>query len=102
MKFRITSTSWDTAMILVHYPVLKDFGFEIEKKIREKSSPIRDENGQIIRRIYQESYEAPYITIDSMEKLVELEKALGEELIVSIKTSIYDEPTIEIYDGYRE
>ena len=40
-----------------------------------------------------------YITILSIQKIIELSKVLGEELIIGTDN---DEPYIEIYDSYRE
>ncbi len=43
-------------------------------------------------------YGKAYITISSIQKIVELSKVLGEELIIGTDS---DEQYIEIYDDYR-
>ena len=81
MRFRIVSTAWYNCDISQYYPVLEDFGFEF----MESKSGV-----------------SCYITVDSLEKLTELEKAVRDPLIIFITHSVYEEPTIEIYDDYRE
>lgn len=86
MKFRITTVDvWFNATeILEEYPVLKNYGFQIENDGFGKTRA--------------------YIFIETLEQLVKLCEDVEYALILSreiesIDRLIYE---IEIYDGYRE
>jgi len=77
MKFRL-HTVWlrESKEILKKYPTLKEFSIETV--------------GDNL-----------YITLKDLEDLTKLSAKYGE-IILSSENSIYGEPTIEIYDDYRE
>lgn len=102
MQFKIRATSvceWDRfklgeELIITKYPWLKDFGFEYRNVGTYRIERIHDETGRVIeQRIPRPWYEA-YITIDTLEQLIALQKAAGLDLIIN-------EDAIEIYDDYR-
>lgn len=99
MKFHLKSTVYAKYYdkMLEVYPCLKDFGFDVEEKIYQKVSRVKDIHGEYIT---QENYVGvlePFVVINTLEELLELIRLLDEEVIVN------DDPaTIEIYDGYRE
>ena len=102
MKFKVSATSvWDfdshepKTKLIKEYPCLKNFGFEnilFEKPVRNR---IRDEEGRLITQFSYEPRYDTYITIDTIEQLLELIKVVENPLVIT-------ENEIEIYDGYRE
>ena len=101
MLYRISSVLWVSGEDLIaHYPTLQKFGFKLVEYKTPKGSWIRDENG---KRIWQESgfnvTHIPHIEIASLEELHALRRAVKSPLVYCASD---DEPTIEIYDGYRE
>lgn len=102
MKFEIRATSiWrdEHEQIPKAYPILKEFGYDVGKWTY-------DENGKRIFQVTDKRpYYVPYIEVDSLERLLELSRALNDEhtqeLIIDAGDG-RDMPIIEIYDGYRE
>ena len=97
MKFKIEASSvrWDGYEMLSKYPALTNFGYKVEEVTKIRNIPIRDEDN---KRIFQPTptiIKTPYITIDSLEQLIELHKVVDESLIIT-------SDSIEIYDSYRE
>lgn len=109
MKFEIRATSiWrdEHEQIPKAYPILKEFGYDVEERESDVGKWTYDENGkQIFQVSDKKPYYVPYIEIDSLDRLLELSRALGEEnsmeLIVSPDGS-ENMPYIEIYDSWRE
>lgn len=101
MRFEIESSCYyDTNdELLEEYPCLKDYGFEVEKKVYVKTTKIRDDEGNILEQEYEKPVYTPYIYIYGLEELKNLTKSVHAPLIVSW---VDDHGTIEIYDGYRE
>lgn len=101
MRFKIESSSYfDTnEELLEEYPCLKDFGFEIEKKVYIKTTKIRDDEGNILEQEYEKPIFTPYIYIYGLEELRQLRNSTKHCLIIDWND---DEASIEIYDGYRE
>ena len=98
MKFKITSSSYSNNFekIIKEYPCLKDFGFEVAEYEVPLKTRTRDECGKRIFQIYGKNIiREPYVTIESLERLLALKSAVEEPLIIT-------EDEIEIYDGYRE
>ena len=97
MKIKIISTYYNNIEKLVEkYPCLKDFGFEVVEYEEPLKTWTWDENGKRILQIYgKKIIREPYVTIESLERLLELRFAVDEPLIIT-------EDEIEIYDGYRE
>lgn len=100
MKYQIKSTTWDNIEQLIkHYPCLIKFGFEIDIQLVDREIPVEDENGNIVKFIYgDEVLNTSFITIDDLDEIRELAEMVKSPLIIFED----DEPTIEIYDGYRE
>lgn len=85
MKFHIESTNWGSKEedLIEHYPWLKEF-----------------------------EYKDKYITVESLEALMEFANKAGCDIILNSEHEIYNPklkkwigtgvPNIEIYDGYRE
>lgn len=105
MKFRIDATSVPIGMyydnheqLLKEFPCLSKFGLEVvEEEANCSGQWIRDENNH---RIWQPSdkkriFYTPYVTIDTVEQLVELIAAVDYPIVVT-------SDAIEIYDTYRE
>lgn len=97
--FEITAVSvLDVDKLTDKYPQLKDFDFSIAYEyVRMLHSDVLsvDENGRFIR-IEEPTYKrVGYVAIDSLERLLELSKALDRPLLI-------ENNIIEIYDGYRE
>ena len=105
MKFRIDATSIPIGpaygcheKLLKEFPCLSKFGLEIVgEEINAGGQWIRDENNN---RIWQPSnrkkiFYAPYVTIDTVEQLIELINSVENPIVVT-------SDTIEIYDTYRE
>ena len=105
MKYKIESSSYYHSIdeLLEEYPFLTEFGYTVEEKRVPDKVWIRDENG---RKIWQETMctiQVPYIFLNSLEELDRLAKATVHPLIYSNNiTDYHPEPSIEIYDGYRE
>lgn len=99
MQFRIWSSNWcldsEVDKLVDGYPCLKDFGLELIDRIEPQYTLIRDETGNFIHHFGDVEIKCAYINIDTIEQLLELEKASGSALIVT-------QDTIEIYDDYRE
>ena len=95
MKFKIVSTDYydENEKIIKKYPCLKDFGFEIEKY----EAPVIDFDykSREFKTIGTVTKYRTYLTINSLERLIELETAVEYPLIIT-------EDEIEIYDSYRE
>lgn len=100
MKFRIESTNWwKTNELIIHYPCLTKFGLEVEQEFKPKKVVIEDDLGKPMEFEYGCDVDyIPYVTIETIEELINLQKAVDHDLIVKD----YGEPSIEIYDGYRE
>lgn len=102
MQFKIRATSvLETdyskpgEKLIATYPWLKDFGFEYRNVGTYRIERIHDETGRVIeQRIPRPWYEA-YVTIDTLEQLIALQKAAVNDLVIN-------EDAIEIYDDYRE
>ena len=89
MKFTIESTyCQDAEKLLKHYPFLREYGFETEKK-------------EVTRGISTKVVDISYIHIVSLEDLLRLYEQCKEEIIIT-RNLFTDEKCIEIYDGYRE
>lgn len=100
MQFRIWSSNWcldsEVDKLVDGYPCLKDFGLALIDEIVPQYTRIRDETGKFILQVDNTKTKTrAYINIDTIEQLLELEKASGNALIVT-------QDTIEIYDDYRE
>lgn len=84
MKFKIETVDSELAEVVIHnYPCLKDFNYETTIETRGEGTR------------HECTVEIPYISINSIEELVKLQKAVHYPLIM--KNNF-----IEIYDGYRE
>ena len=83
MVFECQSTwNWnDLDELISDYPCLKDYGVRPVEKVND--------HGYHYQRIE--------ITVNSLEELVELSKKVGHPLVFNAR-----EPSIEIYDSYRE
>lgn len=105
MKFRIDATSVpigtcfdDSKRLLKEFPCLSKFGLEIvEEEYHISGEWIRDENNNLI---WQPSSKKkiryiPYLTINTLEQLVELINSVDNPIVVTADA-------IEIYDTYRE
>lgn len=95
MEFEITSTYYHISKLLDRYPCLTEFGFEIRQITSTRKIRILDENKKPMYQIVPTTVEHAFIKIDSLERLIKLQKAVDQELI-------FDSNFIEIYDGYRE
>lgn len=102
MRFRIEATYCDGHIELIEeYPCLHNFNYEVETRSKTIVSWVRDENGNRIKQERPGGVEyIPFITINSLEDLNLLCNAVANPLVYGNRFS--DEPTIEIYDGYRE
>lgn len=104
MKYHIfTAEYWldQPDAVLRMYPCLQYFGFEIEEKLVPKTSRIRDERGRWCSQINYEMKKYGYVTIDTLEKLMELQKAVDHSLIIRDGDDDYGQ-AIMIYDDYIE
>ena len=105
MKVYVWSTCFwkddEAEDLLKRYPVLKDFGFVVMDVARKAHRWILDENGERIMQEYDVIGKETYITIESLEDLVKLRKAVEVPLIFD-ETGVGDGYYIELYDGYRE
>lgn len=83
MVFECQSTwNWsDLDEILEDYPCLTEYGIRRVDKVGARGY----------------KYERLEIDVNSLEELIELSKKVGQPLIVN-----HIEPSIEIYDSYRE
>ena len=101
MRFKIESSSigYDGNKIIEHYPFLKDFGFEIEKKTYTAFETIRDDEGKSLKQEYEKPIYTPYVYIYGLEELKHIVEHTEVPLIID-----WDEGQgiIEIYDGWRE
>lgn len=100
MQFHVCSSYWcldsEVDKVVDKFPCLKDFGLELVDEQEPVYTRIRDETGKFIRQVdTTKTKTRAYITIDTIEQLLELEKASGHALIVT-------QDEIEIYDDYRE
>jgi hypothetical protein len=114
MRFAIEATDTHVEHLLEEYPLLSDYGFEIVQEERRTRTPIRDENGNRIYQIGTTTKPVAYVTVDTLEQLIDLSKRVCDNtgLIVFPARTIYDsikhewvdtgDALIEIYDGYRE
>lgn len=97
--FEITAVSvLDADKLPDKYPQLRDFDFGIMRKyvrmLYSDALPVNEYKRFI--RMENPIYErVGYVVIDSIERLLELSKALDRPLLI-------ENNTIEIYDGYRE
>ena len=101
MRFRIQTTAYGTSETMLNrYPILRDFGFEIEKKVYPKITKIKDEKGEELtfKHDHKTVY-TPYIYIYGLDELMKLIRGVGVELVIN-----KDENggLIEIYDTWRE
>lgn len=68
--------------LIRHYPALRNFGFEIEKRVKPKTFTIKDENGSDITYEYDCTFSyIPYIHVNSVEDIFNLGKALDKNLV---------------------
>lgn len=89
MKFRITATSSNNiTKMLKRYPFLKD-----KVKIEQVTQTVNTMWGFVTN-----TYEKCFIEIATLEEFMELIEMLDNEIIILTD----NEPTIEIYDDYRE
>ena len=109
MRFRIDSTSYyEPGELVANYPNLLKHDLEVKKETIYYDVPIKDENGKTIwqQNAGNRSVEYHYVTIDSLEDLVDLLDDVRESnswvsgLIISKNDR--NICSIEIYDGYRE
>lgn len=107
MKFKITATSvWLSTDVIVKYPCLMKFGYEMVTEHVPSKCMIRDEFGKPIEFVNGErTFNTPFIHINTIEQLMELINAVENDeyfscgVVVSMNDGI---PEIEIYDSYRE
>ena len=92
MEFKLQSVRYweDVPKILETYPTLNSMNIRIEKYLD----------------YYKEERERLFITLDSIEELMDLKKSLGKEIILygdkdEMESESY-EPTLQIYDDWRE
>lgn len=105
MKYKIESSSYYNSNdeLLEEYPFLTEFGYIVEEKQEPYKSLIRDETGRNIWQETMRTVHVPYIFLNSLEDLDRLTKACKHPLIYCDSTTDFcGEPSIEIYDGYRE
>jgi hypothetical protein len=82
MKYRVYASScWYEERTLDEYPCLKDFGLEIMKDGNDSSL---------------------YIVLNTIEELMRLIESVGFSVIVHHAIDDDGEPSIEIYDDWRE
>lgn len=82
VKFYIESTSYDRKPLNEQYPCLDKYHYEDAVNIY--------------------GWHHGYIIVNSLEELLNLNKELGEDLIINVDPDHEGYPFLEIYDGYRE
>lgn len=106
MEYKLESSSWyDTPEeLLEKYPRLKEYSFEIKETQIPNNIRIRDENGKYItQQVGYKTLREVYIHITSLANLMKFITDVGYCVIVSTADISHEKnPTIEIYDGYRE
>lgn len=105
MKVYICSTCFwrddEVEDLLKRYPVLNEFHFVVEEVKRKAKRWILDENRERILQEYEVIGKETYITLETLDDLVRLRKAVEVPLIFD-ETGVGDGYCIELYDGYRE
>lgn len=98
MEFKIISTDiWNNPQRLIEeYPCLKDYSLEVKRTGFPAKSRIHDENGRPVYQTFTQFVYTPYITINTIDDLMNLVKSVENPLIINTSGEI------EIYDGYRE
>lgn len=106
MEYKLESSSYFDAPeeLLEEYPYLKDYSFEIKETQIPINTRIQDENGKyIIQQVGYKTLREAYIHITSLANLMKFITDVGYCVIVSTADISHEKnPTIEIYDGYRE
>lgn len=102
MKFRIvTVCNSDPERVINEYPVLNEFEFKSVAIPTQKHIRIKDENGKTIFQSYPSERNEGYVTIHTIDQLLEFCRAVENPIIISVDRGSGD-AEIEIYDNYRE
>ena len=93
MKFLVeSSVHWERDKLIENYPCLRKYGYDDSELIKHK-------------RYSSFDIKPAYITIDSLEQLLEFMNEVDAPVIVNdtfIQDNVTAKYSIEIYDGYRE
>lgn len=102
MKFKIGTVSiWNNPPELCsEYPCVMDFGFESVSITKTRRRPLRQPCDGIKWTSEEYTVDIAYVNIDSLDRLLEFRKAVGHDLILHVDND--GDPSIEIYDNYRE
>ena len=107
MKFKITASSvWKTEDLIVKYPCLMNFHYEVLTDYKPIICRIKDESGALIdfangERIINTSIIHIY-TLEDITNLIDTLNQNSDEYVSVIISADGDMPSIEIYDDYRE